>query len=204
MGLGQNKNQFIMRKIIFSLSLFLMAGIVSNAQNFGVKAGLNIANANVKDVSTSSLAGLQFGLVGNFDLSETIGFNTGLLYSQKGFKRDEDKVRINYLEIPLNLALQHDLGDAKLFAQAGPYIGIGLSAKTKDSDGDEYEWDFGSGEDDDLKRMDFGLNLGAGVEFNSIQIGANYGIGLSDIDNYDDESIKNGVFTISVTYLFGK
>jgi len=75
----------------------------------------------------------------------------GYCILQKGFKRDEDKVRINYLEIPLNLALQHDLGDAKLFAQAGPYIGIGLSAKTKDSDGDEYEWDFGSGEDDDLK-----------------------------------------------------
>ncbi len=196
-----------MKKLM--LILLIGFGVLSaNAQKFGVKAGLNFANANYDvsglSLSTSSLLGLQLGVVGEFPLSQDLYFNTGLLYSQKGLKMDlagvEVKFPINYLEVPFNLEYKYDLGGPVFFAQAGPYIGVGLSAKAKSGDSDE-DFDFGDG-DDELKRFDFGLNVGTGVEINALQFGIHYGLGLVDITNSGDEKMKNGVFSVSVGYFF--
>ena len=196
-----------MKKLIFVL--FICMGIFSaNAQRFGVKAGLNFANGDYEisgvDLSTSSLAGLQLGVVGEFPLSRDFYFNTGLLYSKKGVKMDisgiEIKMPIHYLEIPANVAFRYDLGGPLFYAQAGPYMGIGLSAKAKSGDEKE-DIDFGD-EDGEMKRCDFGLNIGAGVEVNAMQFGINYGLGLSNLENDSEADYKNRVFSITVGYFF--
>ncbi|MGE4585757.1 MAG: outer membrane beta-barrel protein, partial [Mangrovibacterium sp.] len=84
------------------------------------------------------------------------------------------------------------------YAQTGPYIGIGLSAKAK-SGGTEVDIDFGDG-DEEIKRMDLGLNFGAGVEFNMLQLGINYGLGLTDLENASEAKYKNRVFSITASY----
>lgn len=196
-----------MKKLIFTLFVCFSV-LFANAQKFGVKAGLNFANGNYElssaSLSTSSLTCFQIGVVGDFPVSQDIYFNTGLLYMQKGLKADissiEVKLPINYLEIPLNLAYKYDLGGPVFFAQAGPYIGVGLSAKAKSGDNEE-DIDFGDG-DEEIKRMDFGINVGTGIEVNAIQLGINYGLGLVNLENDDEAKFKNGVFSITVGYFF--
>ena len=148
----------------------------------------------------------QLGVIGDFNLSKSLYFRTGFLYSQKGFKMDflgvEIKVPISYFEVPMNLVYKHDLGGTKLFVLGGAYIGYGLSAKVKSGD-DEEEIEFGSN-DDQLKRIDAGLNFGTGIEFQKIQLGINYELGIIDLENLEEATLKNRVFSISVAYLFRK
>jgi len=64
---------------------------------------------------------------------------------------------------------------------------------------------WGSGEYDFLKRLDFGLTGGAGIEINFIQIDLSYGLGLANISSYtnDGDKINNRVLGIFLGYKFG-
>jgi opacity protein-like surface antigen len=198
-----------MMKKLLLMSVFCLGIISVSAQRFGIKAGVNFANAIAKEegigLSTSSLTGPQFGVVGEFTLSNDWFFNSGLLYSQKGLKMDymgvEVKFPVRYLEVPFNFAYKHDMESVKLFAQAGPYLGIGLSAKATTGD-EEIEIEFGS-DDDQIKGLDFGLNIGAGIEIEKAQIGISYGLGLVNLENEDEAKMKNSVISISFAYFFG-
>jgi hypothetical protein len=197
-----------MKKLMFILfACFCL--LQANAQRFGIKAGLNVANATAEvsglSLSTSSLFGFQAGVVGELPVAQEIYFNSGLLYSLKGVKYDlggiEIKIPVHYLEVPLNIAYKTGLSETlQFFAQAGPYVGIGLSAKGKSGDTTE-DIEFGSG-DEQMKRIDFGLNFGTGLEINNIQLGINYGLGLKNLENDDEAKFKNGVFSITVGYFF--
>ena len=108
----------------------------------------------------------------------------------------------NYLEIPLNLAYLFPINDkSDFFIQAGPFLGYALSGK--EEIGSESESiDF---EESMLKRFDYGVGFGAGVQFGSIVASLNYQLGLANLnDDPDyDATFKNKVFQISLAYMFG-
>jgi serine/threonine-protein kinase len=57
--------------------------------------------------------------------------------------------------------------------------------------------------DGDVKIMDFGLIFGAGVEFGKITVDARYNLGLTTIDDSEEEAdVKNSVISIMVGYSF--
>ena len=182
-----------MKKIIFTV-LICFGMIASNAQRIGIKGGLNFAKGKYENgTPNETLLGIQLGVVGDYFFTENIYGNSGLLYSVKGQKYSiggtSYKYPIHYLEIPVNAGYRVDLGNSlAFFAQAGPYIGIGITAKDKD---------FGS--DNELKRIDFGLNVGTGVEYDKFQFGINYGLGIVDIDNSPGK-FKNRVLSLTVVY----
>ena len=94
----------------------------------------------------------------------------------------EFKYNLIYLDIPLTAKASFNVGDAKIYGAFGPYIGIGLSGTVKselsfagETESDSEIIDWGSDENnDELKRLDYGLTMGVGVEINSIQIGITY------------------------------
>ncbi|NJN25252.1 MAG: PorT family protein [Cyclobacteriaceae bacterium] len=113
-------------------------------------------------------------------------FNTALLYSAKGYQfkllNSRIHARASYFEIPLNIEYKYALGDdISLFAEAGPYMGIGLSAKLKTGK-TSFDVDFGNDEDEQ-DRIDAGLNFGAGIEVDKIRLGVNYGHGMVNLAN---------------------
>src|SRR5690606_34719558 len=99
---------------------------------------------------------------------------------------------------------------------AGPYAAFGLSGKndvdgplTDDSGESIFDFDedftFGSDDTDDLKGTDFGVNFIGGVQLNNgFNIGAGYGLGLTDLRPTTDSGSKftNRVWTFSVGYAF--
>lgn len=181
-----------------------------NAQTFGIKGGVNFANMTISamgiGVTPKSLTGVHVGFVGDFELQNSLFFNTGLLYSLKGFKMSASgetlSESLNYLVVPLNLEYKFPLNEkSKFMIQAGPYLGYALSGKNKNN-GESSNVRFGG--EGGMKRFDYGLGFGAGVEFGALVTSLNYELGLAKIvDSGGDGSAKNKVLQISVAYLFG-
>ena len=207
----------------------------SYAQTFRVKAGLNLSNALIKDDTRTYSddfnmnPGFHVGATVEFPITELFSFETGLLLSTKGFKSSSSytlgsnlETNLFYIDIPLTAKASFDLGAVKIYGIFGPYIGIGLSGKTNietTSSGDtkirEELVKWGLDEGDYLKRFDFGLTMGAGVEISSILIGLSYNLGLANVvsnNNSDlntasnpDNNLKinTRVLAISLGYKFG-
>ena len=210
--------------MILFLALFCYQ---TNAQTFGIKGGLNLANMLEKDDDDtysndySMNPGFHLGLTVDVPLNDFLSFEPGLLLTTKGMKYEDDimgfdvkaKANLYYLDVPLTLKASHDLGGGlKMFGAVGPYVGLGLSGKVKvtaeyqgEKETEEEDVEWGNDEDeDDFKRLDMGLTFGAGVEINSILVGISYDLGLSNISAYQDDGTtsKNRVLKFSVGYRF--
>jgi opacity protein-like surface antigen len=201
---------------ILIVSMMLSASVNTFAQVLGVKAGLNLSNVLAKDDNKTysddnkMKPGFHLGVTAEIPFEEMFSFETGLLFTQKGYKYEssfmgttyEGTLNLNYIEIPLNGKVSYDMGSAKIYGLIGPYVGFGLSGKYKNDDEDS-KVDWGSDEDeDDFKRLDFGLNVGAGVEIDALTVGISYGLGLANISPYSDGGYKvnNRVLAISIGY----
>jgi hypothetical protein len=181
----------------------------SYSQTFGIKGGLNFANMTYSGEGTSasakSIIGIHVGPVADIKLLENLSFNAGLIFSIKGTKTEGSSgvtSTLNYLVVPLNIAYKFPISEsAKFFLQAGPYVGYALSGKAKYSDVTE---NVKFGEKGGMKRGDFGLGFGAGLEFGVIVASLNYELGLSNLIDDSNYKSKNKVLQISVAYMFGK
>jgi len=191
-----------MKKVLLAVIVAVFA-ISANAQvKFGVKAGVNFANMKITDESFDSRTGFHVGVISDISLLGKLAIQPGVLFSQKGTKTDGAKMNLNYIDVPVNLMYKFGVGPIKIFVAAGPNFGYGIGGKLKIDGQDDEDVKFGSGDDDTYKALDLGLNLGAGVQISSIQVGLQYTFGLSNISNADEGTIKNKVFGISVAYLF--
>lgn len=218
-------------KLLF-LFLVVLITKQSYAQSIGLKGGLNLSNMLIKDDTETysedfkMKLGYQFGAIAEFPISNIFSFETGLLLTTKGYRITEEesedgdtykyteKLNLLYLDIPLTGKASFNIGNAKVYGLFGPYIGFGLSGKYKaiyeeTSDGEtereeeEETVEWGSDEDEsDIKRLDYGLVMGAGVEFKSFQLGLNYNFGLANISPYSEDGFKynNRVIGITLAY----
>lgn len=222
-----------MKKLVQFVIVLCLIGLASEsyAQRLGIKAGLNLSNMTYKDNEETysedfkSTPGFHAGVTAEFAAGNMLSFETGLLYTTKGFRISETerimgetfelegKRTLNYLEVPLLAKANFDLGGATVYGTAGPYVAMGLSGQDKftfkydgesETETEDIEW--GSDEEnDDLRPLDYGLSFGAGVEIRSITLGVSYGLGLANISAYraDEDVIKNRVLSVSVGYKFG-
>ena len=214
-------------KISLLGAIFLFS-VNSFAQtSYGVRGGLNLADVSLKasgiGIDASNIKpGFHIGAFMDHSLTNIFAFETGLMLETKGSKIKANKIggttgeavtNIWYLDIPINLKASYDLGGVGIYGLFGPYVGFALSAKDKytgdfkDLEGvSEYDNNIGSSDDDDLKRMDFGLAMGAGVEIDKFQFGLGYNLGLANIQpgGDSDNFVKNRVFKISVGLMLGK
>lgn len=173
-----------MKKIV--LILFLVFAVKPLFSQIGIKGGLNFSSINNSDFE--DLSGYQIGLFFHFKLSNVVHLNTGFNYSQKGFivsksflgaPIDGLEVRINYVEIPVNIAFHIKTGQqSSVFIQGGPYFGM-TSGNTTES-------------------TDYGLNFGLGFEYMTFQIAFNYGLGLNQLFL----TYQNRVYSITIAGYF--
>lgn len=182
------------------------------------------------DMSQKTRIGFHIGAFVDVEIIENFYIQPGLFYSSKGVKAKEsgyeETLNLNYLEIPILASYRIAISDkVKWHINAGPYLAYGLGGKIKTKDDsnwdDDDDWDYYSArsedyDDDgvnnkvfdknggDLKRFDFGLSLGTGVEFNAFYVGLKYDLGLVNIagNSWDKTKIKNSNFAISVGYTF--
>ena len=199
-----------MKKIFFVGVLSILCVSASFAQvRLGVTAGLNASKTvgSEDDESTDFKAGFQAGVVADFGITENFSIIPELLFSQRGAKYEGISATLNYLQLPINAAYKFDVGyGSKLFIFAGPYLGYGISTKVSSkSEGISISLDdflkFGSKEEE-IKPLDFGVNVGLGYQYDKIFFKLQYNHGLSNMSNVDDYSSKNMNVAVTVGYFF--
>jgi hypothetical protein len=159
------------------------------------------------------------GFLSRFDLSKVVDLESGLLFTGHGSKaetyfnggNDYVKSTFNpfYVEVPLNVVVKAPLDKtAGLFFHAGPYIAVGVAGKSKteskvgplyssSSSSIKFSNDnpFTSQQDDaaydKLKRFDFGVNIGGGIQLEHILFKLNYGFGLAKINSTESNNSAN-------------
>jgi hypothetical protein len=173
--------------------------------------------------------GFNIGGKAEYSLTKEFAIEGGLSISQKGAKVEMSNSGVTvtasinplYLEIPINAVYKMDVGGIQLQGFAGPYLGFGIGGKisytatglpsgltidnilSQMGKTNNAAIKFGSATTDDMKGTDFGLNFGVGAEMKNIQVRLQYGLGLTNLANNSGDTQKNGVFSISVGYMFG-
>ena len=193
-------------KKIFTILSAIMLTVSISAQEFGVQAGMNMANISGEDFETDMKIGINGGVTVAFSLTDLMNLETGALYSSKG-AQDEDSglklsISLSYIEIPLNIS--YSVSD-QISLMAGPYFGLLMSAQNKIS-GELLGQPFDQEEDikETTANMDFGINIGASFSINeSISVGAGYQLGFADIDSEGDVDVTHSNIHVGISYLFG-
>ena len=199
-----------MKKVTGLVLIILMAFIAVPAKSqlkFGVKGGLNISSVHLNSdiLKADNVTGFQIG-----PMIETtipligVGLDAAILYSQKGMDVKSEtgtstNVKTDYIDVPVNLKWKFGLPIIKGYLAAGPYVGFRVG-------GDKF-WEIPGSVVGQVKAKNFsaGLNFGAGVELIShLQVGINYGLGLTD--NYSAEkydlNAKNRGWSVTAAILF--
>jgi len=200
---------------ICALIVLAMAVQPSFAQDdaiqFGVKVGLNLANASVdpdpEGVSFDAVTKFGAGGIMIYPLSEVLGLQVEAMYLLKGSKAEIDffgdvfdlELNLAYLSIPVLVRFDFNSENASTYVVAGPEIGILLSAETKFDD-------LSQDVKDDFKSLELGLNIGAGVSMNMgatpMFVEVRYSLGLSNIEDNDDVTTKTTGIQLFVGMMF--
>lgn len=209
-------------KTLSLLLVILMSGMVASGQGIkpGIVAGVNFQNINGKDYSGDKLeydllTGFHVGANLLFPISEEIGFQPGILYSSKGTvisKSPDSKLKISYVEIPLNVLYRGQLGNNFVLLGFGPYAAFGVGGEVSV---DKLKTDLEFGNEADItnpfvvKRFDAGANIFAGYELgNGLLFQLNAQLGLlkvnPDVKGVSDGKTawKNTGFGLSLGYRF--
>lgn len=128
--------------------------------------------------------------------------------------RDDNYVKTKfnplYIEVPVNAVVKFPLqNDMNVFLNAGPYGAIGVGGKSKweakfvgvsanDSKNIEFSNDDITTENQQegarwnrLKKFDYGLNFGGGVDLGKVLVKVNFGLGLNKINSMETDNTKD-------------
>ncbi|MBL7805962.1 MAG: PorT family protein [Saprospiraceae bacterium] len=211
-----------MMKAFFKITLFSFALMgfthLAEAQiNFGVKAGLNLANMYYSDdfdaLDPKMIPTFQVGVIADINLSDNFAVQPGLLLVGKGTQQKEEAASFEYysnpyyLQVPVNFLYKNNL----FYAGLGPYVGFGLFGKEKvEFPGTNQKTDisFGSSLDDSYSALDFGANVEAGINAGKFRVGVGYALGLAntipgELHDQFGGVIRHGVASFNVAYMFG-
>lgn len=233
-------SKFKKMKKVLLLLLLTGFGFMVKAQYYPIKFGLK-AGATHATLSGFSYSGKEFqmdyhtsffaGVTVEVLFSETFSLQSGLSYVGKGGKGTFDidllgvnfagsaTIKLNYLELPVNVLLTIPSGDGSIVLGGGPYFGYGINANSdyemtlngidvNDIDDENVEIEeeplrFGQ---NGLSRIDYGVNITAGYRFwSGVSINAGYGLGLNPILNDPDDpetKVKNRHFSLGLGFSF--
>ncbi|HET7118695.1 MAG TPA: porin family protein [Hanamia sp.] len=219
-----------MKKLFFiALSVALCTTALSQIY---IQAGINLSKITTNQPSetqkNTSLTTFNAGILDRFRIVGPLDFETGLSIEGKGSKSkvnlsNEDNYTVNfnpfYLEVPANLVYRFSFPKkTKLFVDAGPYVamalagqsklngdigGVNLSAKTDIQFSNSTTTNPFDQAYSHLKRFDYGVNFGAGLDFRTLLFKLDYGMGLAQVNSGQIDlasNDKNKFRTASISF----
>jgi hypothetical protein len=181
-----------MKKLVLSVMILIAAASVSQAQGLrlGIKAGGNLNKVEGQSFSDGFDFSYHAGGFLEIDFNKKWGIQPEVLFSQTTTKPSsfktvyatasnptlvgDDKIKLNYLSIPL--LLRYNIGSI-LSLNAGPQFSILLSEdKTLLQNGQSA-----------FKNGDFAMVLGGQINLSVLRIYGRYNIGLQNINDIDSK-----------------
>lgn len=207
-----------MKKLVALAAVVFCSVVSMSAQiRFAAKAGGNFSSLYVSGEKTGMSAGqyngrfgYHFGGMMEYSLSNTFAIQPELMYINHGadlkkdnsFSMESGRITLNSLQLPVNLKASFKLGNNKLFVYGGPYIGCNIygKAKGKINGATESVELFSNGSD--MKRWDYGVGIGIGMEINKVVVSLGNQIGEADINGAKGSKMKAGNISVSAGYFF--
>ena len=202
-----------MKKIFTLVVLLATMTVAAQAQiKFGVKGGLNLTSMKFDNslVDKSNQSGFFIGPTIKFTLPVVgLGIDAAALYDQRSSKIDDETIKQQSIQIPINLRYGIGLGStASIYFFAGPQFGFAVGNKgevnAKAIANEVKEWR--------LKDSNLSANAGVGLMLmNHLQVSANYNFALGktgDCDVLDatgkiiSGETKANAWQLSVAYFF--
>ncbi|HIP49599.1 MAG TPA: PorT family protein [Lutibacter sp.] len=217
-----------LKKSIFAIAFILISSGLF-AQKYSIKAGLNMADMSVSN-NTGALdqfnemkSGVHVGFFYEKVSSSLFTIETGLLFDQKGLKyilqtgsvTQTNIMNLYSLNLPVNLKIGFDLSEKiRLFGKLGGYGGLNISGKIQSeiSNSGNIQSDVtndlnigNNTSSDDIKPIDFGAQVGLGVQYKSFLFEVMYDKGLANLATNQvlDDVMQNKNLRFSVGYQFG-
>lgn len=199
-----------MKKIIvLAIALFTLSAVSVAQLKIGIKAGVNqnSQRINVTEGSiygTGDQKGFHAGVIGELALGNNLYLQPQLLFSRKGADHlsttgaPVTKIRMNYLELPVNLVYKFNLPFGKVIAGTGATYSYAVGGKATATGSSARLFYEGSA----WNRQDLSLNFTTGFEFkNGLYFTLNSQKGLLDVHNSANTRVKNKSTSVSVGYL---
>ena len=172
-----------MKKLIVVVASLLVA--VSAYAQFGVVAGVTSSKSDIKSAiaDVNNITQYHVGVTYKMSLG-AFAIQPSILYNMKGTKMNiaesssiELDYKTGYIEIPVQLQLGLNLGLARLYGFAEPFIGYAITnAATLSGQDLKADWN------NVKNRLEYGVGLGAGVELiKHVQVSVRYFWNLGDM-----------------------
>lgn len=175
-----------MKKLI-PFFLLCLGALSLSAQDFSVRAGVNLASLRGDDVvDADNIVGYYVGPSMDLGLGITT-LDLSLLYGRRGASSNDVDTKLDYLDVPLLLKFNFGI----VYLEAGPYASILLSASEGDTD-----------IKDRIKNADFGAMGIGGVSLGDLSFELKYLLGTTDIVEDDMINVKNGSWCFGLRYAF--
>jgi len=200
--------------IIFLSQSFVFAQKVSLNPEIGINLSSLHHSDSYQDIKSNTI-GVKAGLALNIPITKRIFIQPGVYFDMRGARIQEEfnglvqenDYTLNYLQIPLHLQTELPIGVlGELFVHAGPYVGWGINGRKEVSINNikEKAMDAFGDDEEQLKNIDFGLNIGAGYRTPfGIYARVQYGYGMGNLSNISSESIQNRVWYIGLGWTIG-
>ena len=187
-----------MKKFIVIVASLLIA--VSAHAQLGVVAGITSSKATI-DAALSDVQNItqyHVGLTYKIDLG-IIAIQPSLIYNVKGAKIAEFKAvgdistfdyKNGYLELPVQIQAGLNLGVARIYAIAEPFIGYAITNSTQSSNGNKIDvkWN------EVKNKLEYGVGVGAGIELiKHVQVSARYFWNLGNVESVAWASVTDAV-----------
>ncbi len=201
------KNLFILS---FGVFILIHSSAISQV-SLGPKIGLNLSTFSGDNEYCKIRLRAHMGGVLNIGINNMFSVQPGLIVSGKGatldYENDDDidAYTLWYLELPLNGVVNFKIGQGAIQIYLGPYVGYCFGGKYKhlsDENNETEDINIGTSGDDEIKPIDFGINIGLGYQIKGFQFQAGYGGSGISIANYEGGDLKNNVISFSFAYLF--
>lgn len=192
-----------MKKFLLVVAIAGMACFGAYAQRYtekhiGIMGGLTSSKTSIKDVDEESLALYHIGVVAQLPLTNNLSLQPGIFYQVKGVSVDkvtdasfqDFETKVGFLEIPVQVQYGFDLALFRPYLLAEPFIGWRLGSS---NDGQAKEI---KGK---LKNAEYGLGVGAGVDFWKLQFSVKYFWNFghiyktSEIDDTVSDTVRDAV-----------
>lgn len=192
------------------LAFIVFKGLDTHSQ-IVVKGGLGLTNniyrlKSSNDISTTTTGGFGFHLGGSHEiyLSDKLVLDPGFQFVLRSFKMEiyniNYKINMWTIEAPVNVNYYFtDNDNIRFYSISGIYIGFNLSTKAEGA-----AQDIGNSAGDFIRGLDFGINIGLGVEIDeTFLIGLSYNQGLANIaPSVYDEKGKTAAIRLNLGYKF--
>lgn len=155
----------------------MVSGLNAGAQvKVGVLGGFTSSSTKASDISTESVSLYHAGLAAKVSLPYNLAIQPQLVYQVKGTAVDgsvDFSMKTGYVEVPVQLQWGPDLLVCRPYVLAEPFVGYAVNVKSVASVAgvEKIVKDF---KELNLNRFEYGLGVGAGVEFWRLQLAVKY------------------------------